>query len=264
MAQLPKITIITPSYNQGQFLGKTIESVLSQNYPNVEFLVMDGGSTDNSVEILRSYGKKIQWVSEKDKGQTDALIKGIARTSGEIIGYLNSDDLLKPGSLEAVGKIFQENSQVQWITGDYEIIDAQGNRQDEFVRWYKRVQREIMSLFPFLTGFFLGINNPIIQPSTFWRRSLYNQVGGFKSELRYTMDYDLWLQFLEVSQPKIIPQVLSQFRIHGQSKGGSQFLNQFREQWFTAQNHRYSWPVLQLQKFFNFLTLQIYSRQRKK
>ena len=221
---LPKISIVTPSFNQGQFIKATIESVLSQNYPNLEYWVIDGGSTDETVTILKSYGKKIKWLSEKDAGQTDAINKGFERTTSEICAYLNSDDCLLPGALHTVARIFTEDAQCQWLTGDYKIIDQDGREIQSYVVRYKQLLRA----FP--TAFVQGIANGIAQPSTFWRRSLYDQIGAFDTTLRYCMDYDFWQRAFQVTELRVIPEYLSQFRIHAASKGGGQFEQQFAEE----------------------------------
>ena len=168
---LPKITVITPSYNQGHFITETIDSVLSQNYPNLEYIVMDGGSTDDTVDILKSYGKKFTWVSKKDKGQTDAINKGIKKSTGDIICYLNSDDVFLPNTLNTVAEYFMQNPEAMWVTGDYFIIDADGNKIQSFVAEYKKWLRQNPSKQR------LSIANYIIQPSTFWRKELTQEIG---------------------------------------------------------------------------------------
>lgn len=222
--QYPKITIITPSYNQGSFIRETIESVLSQGYPNLEYIVMDGGSTDNTLSILKSYGKKIIWTSKKDHGQTDAINKGIKKSTGDIIAYLNSDDVYLPNTLFTIAEYFISHGDAQWVTGDYFIIDAQGNKIQSFVEMYKRVLR-IKPTFEKLC-----VANYIIQPSTFWRRSIMKKVGLFDDTLRYCMDYDYWMRLISISPPHILSSHLSLFRIHIGSKGGSQYAKQFGEE----------------------------------
>jgi len=123
-----KISIITPSYNQGQFLEETIISVLNQDYPNLEYIIIDGGSTDKSVEIIKKYEKYLTyWVSEKDRGQTHAINKGFIKSSGSILNWLNSDDLLVPGAINSVSKAFSKHSEADFCFGDFSIIDTQSN-----------------------------------------------------------------------------------------------------------------------------------------
>ena len=210
---LPKISIVIPSLNQGDFISKTINSILEQNYPKIEILVIDGGSTDNTLPILKTFGSKIEWISEKDRGQSHAINKGLMMSTGEIVGFLNSDDYLLPDAIEAIVDVFQDKK-ILWVTGDYKIVDANGNQIQSLVALYKRMLRGISSKNLLL------ITNFIIQPSTFWRRSLYKKIGGFNGRLRYVMDYEFWLQAYNIASPKIIKKPLSAFRVHKLSKGG--------------------------------------------
>jgi len=228
--KLPKISIITPSFNQGKFIKETIESVLSQNYPNLEYIVMDGGSTDETVKILKSYnskstnGSKFSWVSKKDAGQTDAINNGIKKSTGEIIAYINSDDVMLPNTLETVAKFFTNNKESMWLTGDYFIIDENGKVIQSFIAKYKRFLRR----FPYFNT--LAVANYIIQPSTFWRRSLIDEIGFFDKDLHLCMDYDYWMRAIKKYNLAVLPDHFSQFRIHGASKGISQYKKQFREE----------------------------------
>lgn len=221
----PKISIITPSFNQGKFIKETIDSVLSQNYPNLEYIIVDGGSTDDTVKILKSYGKKVKWISEKDKGQADAINKGLKRINGEIIAFINSDDYYLPGTFNKVVKFFQNNPSRKMVSGDYDIVNEFGKPIQSFVRLYKSFFKNFESLT------ILSILNYINQPSTFWKREIYKKIGFFDEELIYTMDYDYWMRTLK-SGFKIgfINEKLSAFRIHTGSKGGSRFEKQFKEE----------------------------------
>ncbi len=220
----PSISIVTPSYNQGKFIRHTIDSILDQNYPNLEYIVIDGGSTDETISILKSYGKRIRWESKKTKGQTDAINQGIRKTKGEIVAYLNSDDIYLPNSLFTIGRYFMNHPEAQWVTGDYYITDAIGNKIQSYIATYKTWLRK----FP--SKNVLSVANYIIQPSTFWRRSAMEKIGDFDESLRYCMDLDYWFKLIEHYPPHILPDHFSMFRIHGESKGGSQFRNQFAEE----------------------------------
>jgi len=221
---LPRISIITPSFNQGRFIKQTIDSVLSQNYPNLEYIVMDGGSTDDTISILKSYGDKIIWESKKDKGQSDALNMGFKRSTGEIVAYLNSDDVYLPNTLFTVGEYFLENPNIMWLTGDYFIIDAENKKIQSFVAGYKKLLRYNPSLF------LLCIANYIIQPSTFWKSSLFKEIGYFNESYKFCMDYDYWMRIFQKYFPSVLPRHFSLFRIHDASKGGSQYKAQFEEE----------------------------------
>ena len=190
---LPRISIVTPSYNQAAFLRKTLDSVLDQNYPNLEYVVIDGGSTDGSVETLREYSPRLTyWISEPDCGQSHAVNKGFARSTGEIMTWLNSDDVLLPGALQAVGEIFASYPQIQWLTGQPANLDIYDH----------------LRVFPLKTGRFRSLIHRgwyhgrglgfIRQEGTFWRRNLWDQAGAAINEARhYAMDDDLWRRFAE-------------------------------------------------------------------
>lgn len=255
----PKISIITPSYQQGQFIEQTIQSVLDQQYPNLEYWVMDGGSQDETVSILKKYAKQLHWVSEPDKGQTDALNKGIQRVSGDIIAYLNSDDVLQPHTLHKVAELFQNHPKALWLTGNYTVVDEKNQPREGFITLYKHLQRKLMQVFPFLQPIILGINNPIIQPSTFWRKELQDKLGPFAVEKRYTMDYDFWLRALKLGPVFITDEVFSAFRVHSASKGGSAYTKQMAEQLQTARENGVVPLLLALQSFHNHLIIFVYS-----
>jgi glycosyltransferase involved in cell wall biosynthesis len=216
---VPRISIIVPSFNQGTYIKKTLDSILDQNYPNLEIIVIDGGSTDNTISVLKSYREKLKWVSEKDNGQTEAINKGIRLTSGEIFGYINSDDFMLPGSLWVVANSFVKG--VLWVTGDYIIVNENGQSIQKYIVLYKRFLRFFSSRFIF------NIANFVAQPSTFWKREILDNIGYFDEQLRYAMDYDFLMRSFYVL-PKIIHYPLSAFRIHKYSKGGSQFYEQFK------------------------------------
>lgn len=255
---LPLVTIVTPSYNQAQFLRATIESVLNQNYPALEYWVIDGGSTDGSVDILREYSGRLNWISEPDNGQTDAINKGFQRSSGQILMYINSDDVMLPGAIWKVVNTFTEHPEALWLTGEYRIIDENGRQRESFIALYKRIQRSCMALWPSLQSVLLSLNNPIAQPSTWWRREAWEAVGQFTETLRYTMDYEYWWRLLELMPVLVVPYTLSAFRVHGASKGGTAYHQQMREQLEVAQRRGVSSMLLALQKLHNRGILFIY------
>lgn len=248
-----KISIITPSYNQGCFIKQTIDSVLSQNYPDLEYIICDGKSTDETVSILKSYGNKITWISEKDNGQTDAINKGLRMATGDIVAYINSDDYYLPGTFEKIVQFFKKNSKAQWVTGDYQIINEKGKQIQQLVVLYKRFLR----LFP--TKNMLFFTNVIAQPSTFWRRSLLKKTGLFNESLRYVMDYDFWLRNIKHFPLSVIYSPLSVFRIHSLSKGGSQYQKQFNEELKVLELHTGKTFVYYLHAFSNRIIVWIYN-----
>jgi len=201
------ISLVTCSYQQGTFIEATMRSVLDQHYPALEYMVIDGSSSDGTVDIIRRYADRLSyWVSEPDRGQSDALIKGFARARGEIQGWLCSDDLLLPGALESVGRYFATHPEVEAVYGDALWIDAAGN--------HLRTKKE--------SGFhrlaFMFDHNYIPQPSMFWRRSLYEKVGGLDPEFHLAMDFDLWERFSQVTRIAHIPRYLSCMRFYPEQK----------------------------------------------
>jgi len=203
----PKISIVTCSYQQGRYLDATMRSVLEQRYADVEYIVIDGNSSDRSQEIISRYADKLHyWVSEPDNGQTDALIKGFQHATGEIQGWLCSDDLLLPGALELVSKFFADNPQIDAVYGDSIWIDSAGR--------YLRPKKEIgFNRFAFLFD-----HNYISQPSMFWRRSLYEKVGGLDTRFNLAMDADLWERFSRQTYIAHIPAYLSCMRYYPEQK----------------------------------------------
>ncbi len=184
----PKITIVTPVYNQVDFLEATIQSVIEQNYPNLEYIVVDGGSTDGTIEIIKKYEANITyWVTELDDGMYDALNKGFNVSSGEIMGWINSDDILLPNSLFQMAGLFTDLPDVKWIQGLNTIINLKG-----YIVYTKIPKR--FSLYTFLIGEYKWIQ----QESTFWRRTLWQAAGGrIKSSLKLAGDFELWFRFFQ-------------------------------------------------------------------
>lgn len=246
MGRLPKITVITPSFNQAPFIERTIQSVLDQDYPALELIVMDGGSTDGTVEILRRYEGRLQWVSERDEGQADAINKGIARATGDIIAYLNSDDLYEPGALRAAGEYFSQHSDVLWLTGRCRIIDEQDGETRRPITAYKNflLRRYTYSL--------LLVTNPISQPATFWRRSVVEEFGFFDKGQHFVMDYEYWLRIGRKYRPAILDRYLAAFRVYSTSKTSSSFLRSFRQELEVAKGYSTS-PLLNMLHWLNYL-----------
>lgn len=248
---LPTISVITPSYNQGQFIQQTVESVLGQNYPGLEYLIVDGLSTDTTLEVLQPYKTQLTVLSEADSGQTNAINKGLRLTTGDIVCWLNSDDYFLPGTLQTVGQFFAEHADQRWLTGDCLIVNEQSVPVQQTIRYYKRSLRQLPAFA------YLGMTNAICQPATFWRRSVHDTVGYLDESLHYTMDYDWWLRLKTLQPPAVINEVLTAFRVHGQSKG-SQFSQQFEEDYRVLQRHVRSTSVRAMHRLHNQLITAAY------
>lgn len=229
-ATLPSLAIVTPSFNQAAFLEDCLRSVLDQGYERLEYVVMDGGSTDGSVEILKRYDSKLtSWVSEQDRGQYDAISRGFSRTNGEIMAWLNSDDRYTPWAFSVVGEIFATHPEIEWLTTLHPLEwDAKGRAVwCEPPRGYSRTA--------FLRGEHLNQPgafslNHIQQESTFWRRSLWEKAGGhIDPDLRMAGDFELWARFFEHAELYAVTAPLGGFRFHGEQKTGDGGLRYLRE-----------------------------------
>lgn len=252
--KLPLISIVTPSYNQAQFIRATIDSVLSQDYPNIEYFVIDGGSTDGTLEILKSYGKKFTWVSEKDAGQTDAINKGLRMAKGDVLAYLNSDDIYLPGTLKKVGEYYARTS-ADWITGDCLTIDEQGkpSKSNWLISGYKRF---LMAIYSPLT---LRIADSMLpQPSTFWSRKAWSKVGEFNPKYHYVMDYDYWLRMSKYFKPQDLKVPLSGFRFQDNSKSQTGRVKLMQEGLVTLKENGANNLELWLHSLHSDLTLFVY------
>lgn len=223
-AEWPRISIVTPSFNQGEYIEETIRSVLLQRYPNLEYIVIDGGSTDRSVEVIRRYSRRLSyWVSEPDNGQSHAINKGMARATGEICAWLCSDDLLMPNSLRTVAEYFADHPDCSWLTAPETRHDLDTGRVE--------LRPAGVVSPPGLLDFWRysdpGCNCP--QPSTFWRKSLWDKAGGLREANHLAMDYELWLRFEELAPLHTLETVLAASRLHPGCKSRSGIREQVRE-----------------------------------
>ncbi len=211
---LPRITIVTPSFNQAAFLERTLLSVLSQGYPGLEYVVVDGGSTDGSVEIIRKYELALAWwVSEKDHGQADAIAKGFQRATGDILCWLNSDDLLLPGALETVGRYFASHPGHDVVNGGSYMID-----ENDEPCWRFRFAMATLGVAASYRRFVCYGQDGVFQQSTFWRRRAYEAAGPVDQSLHFAMDRDLFTRLARCRAFGVVPTMLSCFRLHSECK----------------------------------------------
>ena len=207
----PKISIVTPSYNQAQFLGKTILSVLNQKYPNLEYIIIDGGSTDGSVEIIKKYEKCLTyWVSEKDNGQADAINKGFQKSNGEILAWLNADDLYLPGTLFKVKEHFQKYRENNFIYGHSLLID----KKDNIVRACYTIPQTYHS-------YIYDRGGNIFQGTVFWKRDIFYKYGGLDSKLYFALEYKLFDNFFKHEKGIFLNDILAAYRIHKETKSST-------------------------------------------
>ena len=204
----PKISIVTPSYNQGQFIEETIRSVLLQGYPNLEYIIIDGGSTDNSVEIIKRYSPQLTyWVSAPDNGHGNALNKGFSLAKGEIMAWINSDDKYLPWTFSVVAEIFNSHKNINWITGLHSRWDAKG-RQIRVNLVYKNIY-----------NFILGDYGWVQQESVFWRRSLWEKAGSkINEKYKFMVDGELWCRFFTLDDLWHVNCVLGGYRVHNSNR----------------------------------------------
>lgn len=207
MPSQPLVSIITPSFNQAAFLEQTLLSVLNQDYPNIEYWVIDGGSTDNSLEIIKKYAPKLAgWVSEKDRGQADGINKGFAKATGEIIGWLNSDDLYYPGALAGAVEAFRQNPDAGFVFTDVESIDEHGNA-------FNLMRYGDWKLADLMTFKIIG------QPGVFMGREVLEQAGYLDLDYSYLLDVHLWMRMAAIAEPLYVPgKVWAAARIHSDAK----------------------------------------------
>ena len=203
----PLVTIITPSFNQASFIRSTIESVLGQDYPHIEYIIVDGGSTDSTIDILRSYGDKIRWISEPDRGQSDAINKGFRMANGEIVAWLNSDDTYEPGAVTNAVAEFIKNPEIGLLYGDGNIIDENGN---------------LVAKFGFTREFnlwsLIHLYDYILQPTTFFQRKALESVNYLDINLHYGMDWDLWIKLGSKYPVCYLKKTLANSREYGETK----------------------------------------------
>lgn len=208
MTALPTLSIITPSYNQAPFIEATLRSVLdAQEYPNIEYWVIDGGSTDGTLDILRRYEGRLRWISEPDGGQADAINKGMRLATGDILAWMNSDDLYTPGALRTAGAYFAAHPETMFLYGDALAIDE--HDAEHGIRVHVRAAD---------ADYLVNTGDPIVQPASFWRREVWQACGELDLSLRYALDYEYWMRVAHRYPLTYIPVVLAKERLYADAK----------------------------------------------
>ncbi len=212
----PKISIVTPSFNQGDFIEETICSILDQEYPNLEYIIIDGGSTDQTVDIIKKYESKIHyWVSEKDRGQAHAIQKGFELATGDFVNWINSDDILEVGALQKLARMINDYPAIDFFCGNWFDIDVNG----KVLRERKpKPNVQIKGVYEF----------PYAQPASFYRKSLLDQFGGVDESFEFTMDYDLFVQYAVFGRMKHVDFSIARFRVYEEAKSG---LSSYQKIW---------------------------------
>lgn len=251
----PKISIIIPSFNKARFIAKTLDSIVSQKYSNLEVIIQDGGSSDGTPDIIKKYAAKypktIRWESKKDKGQLDAINKGLNKVSGEILAFINADDVYEPNAFASVAAAYQKNLTALWFAGRGIVIDEK--------------DREIAKLITRYKNLFLAINhkslllilNYLMQPSVFITRRAYETYGPFTGTPDFVTEYDLWLKLARIQMPSVINKNLSKFRIEPGTKTKQMSVKLLKEDEKIVKKHTRNIPVLALHKLHNIIRLLI-------
>ncbi len=246
---LPRISIVIPVYNKAGYIEETLESIVTQNYSNLEIIIKDGGSEDGTVEIIKDFADRyhsfIHWESQKDNGQLDAIKMGLRYATGDILSYINADDIYQEGAFHKIAEAFGKNKGCLWLSGEGLHIDEHGKEISAFVSRYKNF------LLHKNKYFYLLCVNYLMQPSVFITKKAYSMFGPFKGNSDFVLEYDLWLKVGKVQMPVVINDVLSSFRITGESITSKQSRHLILENYRIIQTHTRNPIALFLQKINN-------------
>ncbi len=250
-----KISIVTPSLNQGEFLERTILSVLSQksNF-DLEYIIIDGGSIDDSLDIIKRYEDRLRWVSEKDEGQSDAINKGFHMASGEILAWLNSDDTYEPDALSEVADQYKK-TRFNWCFGNCKNIDEDDREIRKAITRYKLFESKRYSYGRLLSKDFIS------QPAVFFTRNVYQEVGPLDLNCHYSMDYDYWLRIGRKYSPAYINKFLANFRWQRGSKNSENYKKAAFETYLTAKRHATSMEIYPVfRHYLHYVMLRVLYR----
>lgn len=211
----PLISVIVPSYNKVKYIGKTLDSIFTQNYPNLEVIVQDGGSTDGTLDIIKKY--KVILESKKDKGQLDAINLGMLKAHGEILTFINADDYYEADTFKLISDAYVKNPNAKWFVGQGRVVNERNVEIAKLFTLYKNI-------FLFLNRkLFLLLTNYIIQPSVFFTKTTYNKFGPFVGTAKFVLEYDFWLKLSKIEMPVVINKPLSNFRLEKDTKTMTMF-----------------------------------------
>jgi glycosyltransferase involved in cell wall biosynthesis len=250
-----RISIITPSLNQGPFIERTIQSVLSQKGDfDLEYSVIDGGSSDNTAAVVEKYKNDLKWISEADEGQSEAINKGLNLASGDVVAWINSDDTYEPEALSKVAEVYRKTG-FDWCIGKCRNIDEHDREIRKWITQYKVYKCKTYSYNRLLT------KNFIPQPAVFISRDMANEVGPLRVDQHYTMDYEYWLRIGQKSDPLFLDAFLANFRWHSRSKCGKDYQKMTREAYLTAQSYAPSqWCLPMMHNALHCLVLNLVYR----
>jgi glycosyltransferase involved in cell wall biosynthesis len=245
----PKVSIIIPSYNKGKYIKETLQSIVDQNYSNLEVIVQDGGSTDGSVNVIKSYSEKydfFKWESKKDKGQVDAINKGLKKATGDLLTYINADDVYEKNALISVVRVYIKHPKALWFAGRGKVIDKSGKEIAKLITIYKNFLLKYNSYNLLLTI------NYLMQPSVFLTQKAYIKYGSFVGQRGTVMEYDLWLNLGKVQMPILVEGVLSKFRLIKSGISMSEVDKVMAKDYEIARKHTDNQLIIFLHKFHNF------------
>lgn len=253
--QKPFISIIIPSYNKVRFINQTLESIFDQNYQNLEVVINDGGSDDGTLEIIKKFAKKypkvIQLESKKDKGQLDAINKGFGKAGGDIVTFINADDVYLPGAFNTISKLYSSNPDSLWFAGKGIVIDSKGKEIAKFVTWYKNL------FLSFNQKSLILILNYLMQPSVFLTRKAWKESGPFTGTSDFVTEYEMWLKLSKIDMPTITNKNLSAFRIDDDNITQRMTQKLLKADEIIIQKYTKNFFILTLHKFYNLARVAI-------
>jgi len=253
--QNPLISIVVPSFNKVKYIGQTLESIVNQNYQNLEVIIQDGGSTDGTLAVIKKFARKYPGIfnfeSKKDKGQLDAINTGLKKATGEILTYINADDTYGLGALDSVAKAYMENPSSLWFAGRGRVINSKGKEIAKFIIWYKNLLLSLNSRL-----FLLAVNY-LMQPSVFITRKAWEKFGSFIGTQSYITEYDLWLRLSRVSMPRVISECISSFRISGENISSVSYVRLLDDDYIIAKKYTKNMLILALHKLNNLARIAV-------